>query len=310
VLPNVAHRRNPRRILSNSSTNHNRGMAKSVCLITIGGMVAIGWLLIAVVDPSHVPAGASQTAVGSVLLGTLFGQVSLAAAWCALGPYTLIRRLPMSAVWLSAILLAFGCNVAREGESNGLLNFLLFGSMLLTQWLLIQAPIWLVVVWYGLRITDELETDSIFGTRDRQFGTREIMILTALVAIVLGTGRLLLGGLKADGSFGDWTVALLFGLMSLSNAAIALPLIAASIARRNWFRSLCLALLLSVFTTAIELSLFSQLTSMGRGYWMFASANLVQCSWIVTVLLFLRAGGFRLVSRQRASEDACPTTAG
>src|SRR5262245_35195114 len=40
-----------------------------------------------------------------VVVGTLFGQVNLAAGWNALGPFRLISRLPLSATWIAVLIL-------------------------------------------------------------------------------------------------------------------------------------------------------------------------------------------------------------
>jgi hypothetical protein len=231
----------------------------------------------------------------------MFGQVSLAAAWCALGPYALIRRLPLSFAWIAAIVLSFGCNIARESNSDGLAVLLVYAAAFVGQWLLVQAPMWLLVTRYGLRIVSADHQPTTREQSDQQFGIRQIMILTALVALVLGAGRFLLGGLKADQPFRDWKGVLLFGFLALTNAAIAFPLIAASLCRRNPLPAILGALLLVALATVAELSavcwLWPSLTPSAHNYWIVALINAFQCPWILTVLLLLRAAGFRLTSR-------------
>ena len=53
------------------------------------------------------------------------------------------------------------------------------------------------------------------------------MILTCIVAVVLGVGRLALGGLKADETKGLWNGVAVFGFLAASNAIISFPLLAA-----------------------------------------------------------------------------------
>jgi hypothetical protein len=282
----------------------NSHQTKFLALAMIAILVACGWLLVGSVPHPRGPDSLLGMLFIAAVLGTMFGQVSLAAAWSALGPYALIRRLPLSFAWIAAIVLSFGCNIAQGSNSNGLAVLLVYAAALVGQWLLVQAPMWLLITRYGLRIVSAEHQPTTREQSDQQFGIRQIMILTALVAIVLGAGRFLLGGLKADQSFRDWRGVLLFGLLALSNAAIAFPLIAATLRRRNPLPAILGALLLVALATVAELSVVSWLWPSGKpsahDYWIIALINAFQCPWILTVLLLLRAGGFRLISRDAA----------
>ena len=182
----------------------NSHPTKSLALAAIAVLAACGWLFIALLPHPSGPDSLLDTLAMAAMLGTMFGQVSLAATWCALGPYALIRRLPLSVAWIAAIVLAFGCNIAQESNSNGLAVLLVYGGAFVGQWLLMQLPIWLLVARYNLRIVSANDIALSRKNCEQQFGIRQVMILTALVAIVLGAGRFLLGGLKADQPFRDW----------------------------------------------------------------------------------------------------------
>jgi hypothetical protein len=172
-------------------------MSKNGSLCVVGVIIAFGWLLIAVVQPGGpgMPSWLENLAAGLVL-STIFGQVSLAAAWCALGPYALIRRLPLSFTWLAAIVTSFGFAIGRSPHPNGFGVLLVYGGAVVVQWLLVQSPIWLFVVRYRLRVAHRDDVVSITHRHDQQFGIRQVLILTTLVALVLGAGRFLLGGSK------------------------------------------------------------------------------------------------------------------
>ena len=133
-----------------------------------------------------------------VVLGTLFGQASLAAAWTALGPFRLIMRLPMSAAWIAAMVL-----LVAVGESHmPLQGLLIVGGAFTGQWLLVQMPLWTLVRIYGLRIAHGGDLKAS-PAADQQFGIGQLMILTGIVAVVLGAGRLLLGGFTWESDRGQ-----------------------------------------------------------------------------------------------------------
>jgi hypothetical protein len=279
-------------------------MPKYLVRTTIVVLIASGWLFIALVSLPQGPTSILGTLVISAVLGTMFGQVSLAAAWCALGPFALVRRLPLAFAWIAAIVLSFGFSIARESNSDGLPMLLVYGGAVLGQWLLVQIPLWLLVARHGLRIVGASPKPANRQLLDQQFGIRQIMILTALVAVVLGAGRILLGGMKSNEPFGDWTKVLIFAFFAVSNAAIAFPLIAAALTRQNLTLRIAGAILLLAPITFFELMIFNWLEPFaspnGEEYWILILINAIQTPWVLSVLLLLRAGGFRLESRHAA----------
>jgi hypothetical protein len=278
----------------------NAKWQKNITSGAIGVLVAAGWLVLAMANPNG-PNGLGNVIAGLVL-GTMFGQTSLAAAWCALGPFPLVRRLPLSFLWLAAIVVAFGCNLARGPNSQGFWVLLIYSGAMLFQWLILQTPIWLLVARYGLRVSGENEVHNANDYRDRQFGIRQIMALTVLVALVLGIGRLLLGGLQVGTSFGKPAEVMAFACVALANAFVSAPVIGVMLLPRVTFAAVCGGLLFSAFATAIECSALNLLVPGPPGnaemYWVFSLVNLVQCGWVLVVLFLLRLGGYRLVSRQ------------
>ncbi len=271
-------------------------------LAVLVALIVCGWLLIALVPHPRGPDSILGTLTIAAMLGTMFGQVSLAAAWCALGPFALIQRLPLSFAWIAAIVLSFGCNIARDSNSGGLAVLILYAIAFVGQWLLVQMPIWLLTARYGLRIVGANYQPANRELRDQQYGIRQVMILTALVAVVLGAGRTLLGGLRSDQPFLDWKVIMFFGFFALANATIAFPLIDVALTGRNLPQAIVGALSLVAAATLVELLLFPWLSPFGTSgaEGILVAMNAVQCLWILTVLFLLRAAGFRLESRHAA----------
>jgi len=100
---------------------------KISCLSAIVALAVLGLLLLAFGDPAW-PPDLLPDYVFLVVPGTLFGQTSLAAAWCALGPFSLARRLALSSVWLAALVIALGLNRAIEPVARDVDDLLTFGA--------------------------------------------------------------------------------------------------------------------------------------------------------------------------------------
>jgi hypothetical protein len=272
-------------------------MSKNLALAMVGTIVVAGWLLIALARDSVPSNSIESQLLAGLILGSMFGQVSLSAAWCALGPFPLIRRLPLSFLWLAAIVVSFGCNIAQQANSQGFQILVVYGGSMLLQWLLVQFPIWIVVARYGLRVGLPDEADRVSDSHGNQFGIREIMVLTALVAVVLGMGRLMLGGLQGEDDFSKWRDILIFVFLAAANAVISLPLLGSVLLPRRAIAATCGALVFAAFATALEMSLIQVLSS-GKGspdeLVIFAAINIFQAIWVLTVLSTLRIGGFNL----------------
>jgi hypothetical protein len=182
-----------------------------------------------------------------------------------------------------------------------------YGGALLFQWVLVQTPIWILVARYGLRVGYANDASTVTDHRDRQFGIRQVMILTTIVAAVLGIGRVVLGGLQGESGFADWKSVLMMAFLVFANAIICLPVIAAALLPRGTLLATFGALLLVAFATAIELPLMSLLAkppTQASDLWIFGLINLFHCAWILTLLLLVRRSGFRLLTRQGRRSDA------
>jgi len=273
-------------------------MAINRYLWMIAVLVAIGWAAVVLVHPWR--GGPLLDALtGGIVLGTMFGHTALAAIWCAFGPLPLARRLPLSALWLAAVSMAFGLNMAREPNPGGLIVLAMFGGMLLLQWVLVQIPLWLLTARRGLRIVHESNSVAESHLSEQQFGIRHVLILTTLVALVLGFGRFVLGGLKQDDRASPPQSEVLVAYMSLAicNSIYALIVVGMPFLKRGRYAGILLAIIAVGLLSLLEARLLDMAIGQSpnwRDYLMFTSFNLVQATWIAVVLL-LRAGGYRLV---------------
>jgi hypothetical protein len=169
---------------------------------------------------------------------------------------------------------------------------------MLSQWVVVQLPLWFAAARYGSYIGLENNGCRAADHRDKQFGIRQMMIWITLVASVLGAGRLMLGHLR-DGAWpAKWT--LVAAMPPLVHAAVSLPILGTVLLRQRVIAATCGALLLSIFATAIEVAVFlpgAPVTGWDL-WWHFAFINFVECAMVLAVLLILRMGGFRLMSHR------------
>jgi hypothetical protein len=143
---------------------------------------------------------------------------------------------------------------------------------------------------------------SVEGRSENQFGIRQLMIITATVAIVLGVSRAVVLAIAPtfDGRVGG--EAAIFIFLAAAGILMTLPLIVATLLPRLALPASLVILLLIGLGTAWELPLMRAFqTAPGPDTWHFVWINAVQAAWILAVAGVVRLGGHRLMamSRQR-----------
>src|SRR5688500_6078532 len=141
-------------------------------LLTLVPLLGIGWLCLAGIDPDGKNRLHEYIGLGH-LLGTLFGQTSVLAAWSAFGPLPWYVRLPLAVVWLVLLLVAVVINMTLHGGPEEIL--LLLFACLVGQWLVMQVPLWALALSYGLALRHRSEIDPATennGPGKLQFGIR------------------------------------------------------------------------------------------------------------------------------------------
>ena len=257
-------------------------------------LVGLGLGILALMDPDWT---LENLGLG-LFFGTMFGHATVAAAWAALGPGWLLVRLPLALVWIVLLAVALAYNVGIHGGPGQAIEVAgMFGLILLGQWLLAQFPLWLLAAFCRVKVRDR--NLAAAGPRQWQFGIGQLMVATALVAVVLGAGRFLFI------HYGE-QVARLFAaghvLAFLAVAAVvfSLPPLLAALLPRHWLWAVLLTLLVLGLWTAGEFNL-SQTLGMGPrpSVWDFAAINAVTAAWVLLFATALRASGYRLGTQPR-----------
>jgi hypothetical protein len=254
-------------------------------LLPLVPLLATSWLVLGVV----VFQGPREHFVIGAVLGTMLGQTTLASSWTAIGPGLLLWRLPLSLAWIATLVIAFALNPSVGGPRGEVV--VLIGGCLLGQWLLVQIPLWWLALAHGLRLWHR--SDVAAGpTRPPQFGIRQLMILTAIVAILLGVGRVIAPALLS-GTQGsrEWSI---FLFLATAGILMGLPLLLATVIPRYAIWAVPIVLCLIGAATWWEMPLLNQLagTRPGPVFWDFVWINFFQSAWIVFVMLLLRGFGY------------------
>jgi hypothetical protein len=177
-------------------------------------------------------------------------------------------------------------------------DVLLIGVSIGVQWLLVQAPLWVLRLARGVRI-QPIEELPAFDPARRQFGIRELMVLTASVAVLLGIGRLALPLLLQAARSGNWGEWPAFAFVVVTNVVLTLPLALAALLPRYWLLACGVGMVFVAAATWGELSLLRYFLS-GNGSLepdvlaLFLIMNGSQGVAVIAALGIMRAAGFRL----------------
>jgi len=273
---------------SHASSTPIRGR-RSVVWFCGAPLVVAGCLVVVLLDPLR---GSSQYVSLGYLFGTTFGHASMAAALTAFGPLRLVWRLPLSLLWLLSLAGAFYCNVLwyrGPDEIPGTIAACLAG-----QFLALQIPFWGLAIGYGLRLRHCENTVPSTHRRELQFGIRELMIITAVVAAIFGAGRLAIAVAPSLApQMGRETPIFIF----LAAAAVmtSIPLVLAALLPRLALAAVILAMIFMSLATVSEVPLLSNFhTGPGPDIYHIIAINAFTAAWILSLAVILRISGYRL----------------
>jgi hypothetical protein len=275
----------------------------------IAPVVWLGLAFVTFVQPDDGPTALEYAAI-SLFLATLFGQAILAAIWTALGPLSLGLRLPLSGAWLMVLVLGLGTNLALHNPGGDPLGVVaVIGGCLAGIWMLVLLPLGSLAFWHGMRLRHRSEPCRALQPRDRQFGIRQVMIVTAVVGVLLGAGRAIVVWLMSHENIGSGE-PLIFVFLAVAGVVMMVPLLLAALLPRLALPASLVVLVLIGQATSWEASLF-QLIPQARGgpdYWHLLLINAFTAAWVLGAIAVLRLGGYGLAPAGSPAGD--PSAAG
>jgi hypothetical protein len=246
-------------------------------------VIGLSWLLIPVIKSDYPGSLWAELTVG-FFFGSMFGHTTLAAAWAVLGPGPLTVRLAGSLTWVFMLL------VAASLYSLPLETVVVLGAFFFGQWLLLQFVLWPICMGLGLHL-QHLSDQGDGSRRHRQFGIGQLIVFTAIVAVVLGIGRFtsLTERPHTAEQIG------FFFILAVAAVLPTTPLVFAALRRRHVTRAILITLAATGLVTGIE-SLLLQVAA-GRQYRrevFLLGINGATSAVILAVMATVRSSGFRL----------------
>lgn len=274
------------------------GRRRSLVLMILVPVLVFSWILIAAVWLDGGPGPPEYPIIG-YLLGTMFGQATMASAWVAFGPLPLLARGALSLGWITCMFVAFILNLALHGGPGEPELALTMGGCMLGQWILVQVPLWGLAIGYGLRVRHRSESIPV-GMASMQFGIRQLMILTAIVAVLLAIGRVVISQLLQTEITRGRSEVLIFVFLAVAGVVMTLPLLLATLLPRYALPATLLVLCLILAGTWAELPLLELSYTPGNGpdFFHLLWINAFQSVWVVLVVGILRLCGYGLIVPQ------------
>jgi hypothetical protein len=262
----------------------------------VGITFALNWLVIVALEPPNSSNKVLEGICIAIMLGSLFGNTTVAAAWAAFGPGRIVWRAPLSLFGIALLASGIGINTGiRGGPSN---SAFMFGALLLMQWGLLQVPLWGLAISQGMHLQHAEATTQGMDPRERQFGLRQLILITAVIGVLFGIGRIVapyfvesVGIARRD--------QLILVFLSIAEVILTLPLLLAALLKRRSVLAVALALLLIGLATVWEHQLLVSVSgpgAAGAGPHLFYAINSGTAIVLLMLLTIVRFNGYSLAT--------------
>lgn len=245
-----------------------------------------------------------------IFFGSGFASVSAAATWSALGPFRLVVRLPCALCWalMTGLLAMYHIITSSGGSSHATVEGMVLAATFLVLGLVVQTPLWIARAIYHFRIDVPLESISGDALPEHQFGIRQLLIVTAIIAAALGAGRLLVLGIDSRMNqtrieAPDWELLVVLGLFLVCNSLVAFLVVTGALLPKRSGLGVAISTAVVVAISVVEGAMIKMLVPGGPpdSWHMLAfigTMNVSQFGWLLVSLLLLRAAGYKLVRAQ------------
>jgi hypothetical protein len=228
-------------------------------------------------------------------MGAALSVVSSTAAWLALGPLAIsVRIVGAPLVCLAALVAATIALTATGANPEAIIGTFLAG---IAQFLLLQAPYWLLRSWHRLRIVPVDELDLCGPIERLQYSLWQMLVVMTLIAVALGIGRgiIFLAGNSRGPSGTVVVLTSFFALLVGYNLLLAWPLIWAVLSPTGVVWKVASAIVLTGLVVVVAHPLTKTVLGPGEGSWIYWLVFVPQPAYLLTHLLATRISGYRLV---------------
>ncbi|NLS94096.1 MAG: hypothetical protein GXX96_18200 [Planctomycetaceae bacterium] len=250
------------------------------------GLMALFFLIMNVVMFAGVRLGGLSAGVA---LGTIAAEVTLCAVFAALAPFSVFVRVITGVAGAAVVCLA----VFRVGGASNEDRVIISAAAFL-QWIAVQVPLWVFRIHSGWCLRLSADRTSEFSRRDLQFGIRQMMAWTAVVAVFLSLAKTLIPSGFFERSPRAEMITIVAILVVFSSLA-AWPMIWAAFVRSRMFIWCVVAVACSAILCMAEVWAFETAVKPGVNVATIVAMHLVQLVAVGGSLLVVRLNGIRLV---------------
>lgn len=268
-----------------------KGVAGFVVVQVIGTVVCLG--TIAVLESNN---GSHAMWLLALVYGIMFAKIAMAAAATAFGPWNLLLRLTVPALWPAVETLLLVAMISQGSVSEPLL----VAGLIVFLWMAIQIPLWGLRRALRLRLLKPNWSQDIGHALHDQFSIGQMLIFTLVLAIVLGLGRAVFSAADLRSFFNlPIEVAAVFALLSAASSALVFITFYCGLRSGPPAVALCVAGLMAVVVVIGVILGYSLLIPRPYEKMIFAMVVVIQFLWLLPSTLVLRRSGWRLLSLAR-----------
>ncbi len=254
-------------------------------IIAVAGYLTLVCCVI-VVFPIRPPGGRHFTL--GLAIGSLFGFTILPSIWTVFGPGIPMVRWPLACLMLIAVPLSLSFYAGRE------IGPIVLSQIASTVFLFLFAA--LLRFQFRIRLLKPTEPETMpHGVVVTQYGIRHLMIITAVIAVLLSVGRVIVPSLSRF-PMNDLPI---WVFLAFSSCVICVPILFSLLTLRNSFWPTLSILGLSVLATWNEVSLLASLKLRGPDFFHFVWINFFTVIPVILTAVGLRRCGYRLVGQSK-----------
>lgn len=232
-----------------------------------------------------------------LVLGAIAAQITLLAVFSALAPVPVFLRITAGVFGAITVSMAIFC---MEGPGDG--ERMEISGAAFLQWIAVQIPLWVFRVQSGWHLRRSTENLAAFRRQDLQFGIRQLMAWTAVVAVILSIAKTAIPDDVVDNSRNAMRmreIGAIMILLTIFNSLAAWPMIWAAFVRSRMLVWCGVAIACSAVLCVLEIWAFQSVLGVRPDWGVFVGLHLIQLVAVGGSLLLVRMNGIRLV---RASE--------
>ncbi|UUO05337.1 hypothetical protein M4951_18385 [Blastopirellula sp. J2-11] len=256
-----------------------------------GAMIVLSWLSIALAYPLG-------TIGMGYFLGSLSAQVTLAAAWAALGPTSPARRMILSIGWVLSLWGAVGITMSINSGPNEIMEMVVVGVLLLVQWLLVQLPLWGLALGLNVQLRHRDDTHHDARAVELRFSLRHLFIIMSIAGLFLGIGRLVVPLIDLSGR----REIPIFVFLAVAGVVMTFPLLVATLMQRMALPCALLSLMFVGGATVAELPLYQQLGGSRPAAGAFIAINTFTAIVVLSFAAAVRLNGFSLQRKPKPTD--------